>query len=126
MTNKEELMYIDEIEVPFDETELPQIEEEKTINFKCKPCWNFQSIEFEVCSTLEEAIKLYDQVLKGLMKISPIQDNQMIKKGKPLPVHPATPKQKEIMEKFGITYDIYTSKEEASKLIDKSMGNYKD
>lgn len=124
--DREDLMYLEDISVDFEnQGELPQVEEE-SITFKCKPCWNFQSIEFEVNGTVEHACKLYDKVLKELMKISPIQDNQIIKKGKPLPMHPATPKQKEIMEKFGIQYDIYTSKEEASKLIDKSMGNYKD
>lgn len=89
------------------------------IKFKCKPCWNFQSIEFEIEGTVEEAVKLYEEVLLKLVEISPAQDAKSQKRQPPL--HPASEKQKEIMKKFGIKFDSFTSKEEAQALIQKSI-----
>lgn len=98
--------------------------EPQIIKFKCKPCWNFQSIEFEVEGTVEEAVKLYEEVLLKLVEISPAQDAKSQKRQPPL--HPASDKQKEIMKKFGIKFDSFTSKEEAQALIQKSIDKSND
>lgn len=91
--------------------------------FKCKPTWNFQSIEFEVKGTVNEAILMYSVVLEELKAISPEQRVMRTARvpSKKRPKNPATEKQKEIMDRYGIEYDEYTSKEEARKLIDKSI-----
>lgn len=121
--NREELKELpfdyDVCEMSEDDVEEIEIVEEKKFTFKCKPCWNFQSIEFEVESTIEEALKLYETVLLKLVEISPAQDSKSAKRQPPL--HPASEKQKEIMKKFGIKFDSFTSKEEAQELIQRSI-----
>lgn len=86
--------------------------------FKCKPCWNFQSVEFEYEGEKEDLPKimdLYSDVLSRLMLISPEQ-----KKDAPA-VKLASDKQKEIMRKFDIPFTIKTTSEEAQKLIQESI-----
>ena len=93
---------------------------------KCKPTYQFQSVEFdwEIIPELDEDIqiqamfKTYEKVLKGLMKISPVQDP----KAQPKPAEPlATDKQKQIMDTYGIKYTASTTQKEAYEKIKKSM-----
>ena len=96
---------------------------------KCKPTWNFQSIEFEVevddnCEAvadqdLKNMFDLYDKILKGLQKISPVQDQKS-----PAPKTqdpPATQKQKDVMDLYGIDYPDNVTSKQAQALIQKSM-----
>lgn len=55
---------------------------------KCKPVWNFQSIEYEIEIDVndEESLnclfKTYDKILKGLQEISPEQAQVKVVGGK--------------------------------------------
>lgn len=89
---------------------------------KCKPTYQFQSIEFDYnvnsSADLPDMFKLYDKVLKGLMEIAPVQDTKQVQKSaEPL----ATPRQKEIMDNYGIKYTDKTTQKQAYELIKKSM-----
>lgn len=89
---------------------------------KCKPTWQFQSVEFDYpvqsSADLPDMFKLYDKVLKGLMEIAPVQDTKQVQKSvEPL----ATPRQKEIMDNYGIKYTDKTTQKQAYELIKKSM-----
>lgn len=86
---------------------------------KCKPTYQFQSIEFDYNvngkDDLPEMFELYQKILKGLMEIAPIQEKQA-------PAEPlATDKQKAIMDRFGIKYTAKTTSKEAQKLIQQSL-----
>lgn len=87
---------------------------------KCKPTYQYQSVEFDYNvnspADLPDMFRLYLEVLKGLMQIAPIQDQ----KGQPKE-NLATPKQKEIMDRFGIKYSATTTAKEAQELIKKSI-----
>ena len=88
------------------------------ITFKCKPTYNFQSIEFEyTCSKdeLEEMFELYKALVNGLMAIAPAQPSAIPAK------ELASARQKEIMDKFGIKYKASTTREEAQALIKESI-----
>lgn len=92
------------------------------IVYKCKPTYQFQSIEFEIMAPLsEEGIKkvaaAYKQVLDELIKISPEQNQKGSVPSKPL----ATDKQKDIMRKFGIPFTDKTTTSDAQALIKESM-----
>lgn len=94
------------------------------MNFKCKPTYQFQSIEFDypvnTQDDLPDMFSLYEKVLKGLMEIAPIQDQKQA----PRPVEPlATDRQKEIMKRFGIKFSAQTTAKEAQKLIQQSIEN---
>lgn len=94
------------------------------IVFKCKPVWQFQSIEFEVSATkdnIPEVMDLYSEVLSKLMTIAPEQNKQ----ASPA-VKLASEKQKEIMKKFGIKFTAQTTSEEAQNLIKKSIAKEKE
>lgn len=92
--------------------------EPKLIKFKCKPTFNFQSIEFEFeCSEnyLEPMFNLYRRVVEGLIAVSPDQPkNGVVAK-------PASEKQIEIMDKFKISYQPGISYEQADAKIQESM-----
>lgn len=92
--------------------------EPKLIKFKCKPTYNFQSVEFEIeCSEnfIDPMFSLYKKVLEGLIAITPDQPkNGVVPK-------PASEKQIEIMEKFKIPYKTGISYEEADAKIQESM-----
>ena len=95
------------------------------LKFKCKPCWNFQSVEFEVeiedKSKLPEVMDLYSDVLSRLMLISPEQ-----KKDNNVPaIKLASDRQKEIMQQYNIPFTIKTTAEEAQKLIQESIDKNK-
>ena len=96
------------------------------ITFKCKPTYQFQSIEFEVSASIEEIptmVELYKKVLDELIKISPEQE----KKAKTLPSEPlATENQKKTMDKFGIGYGPDITKKQAQALIQASIDGIGD
>ena len=88
--------------------------------FKCKPCWQFQSVEFEVEGEREDIPKimdLYSEVLSKLMLISPEQKKDPTTQAIKL----ASDKQKEIMRKFDIPFTLQTTAEQAQKLIQESI-----
>lgn len=110
MENKE-LMIDDEVRFE------PEIE---SIPFKvkCKPTYNFQSIEFEWDiknpQDQEYMFEVYKELLEGLIRLAPSQERVE-------EVEPATEKQLEILKKFKIPHKGNVSKEEANKLIQKSL-----
>lgn len=88
--------------------------------FKCKPTYQFQSIEFEVEGTkydIDTILDLYKRVLDGLIQISPEQEKKVSKPVEAL----ATDKQKGIMDRYGIKYGPNTTMSEAQQLIKKSL-----
>ena len=96
----------------------------KQFVFKLKPCYQFQSIEFEVVATKEEipeVIDLYSTVLNKLMEITPEQS-----KNQPQPtVKLASDSQKEILRKYNIPFTLKTTAAEAQKLISESLEKQK-
>ena len=94
------------------------IEDEPVVILKCKPCYNFQTIEFEwEVNTEEDVLAMFDfyaNILKGLKKIT---DGEAENKEEP-----ASEKQIEVMDKFHIKYPKNVTKKEAQELIKKSMG----
>ena len=89
---------------------------------KCKPTWQFQSVEFDYNvngpADLPDMFNIYKKVLQGLMEIAPVQDpKQQAKSAEPL----ATQRQKEIMDQHGIKYTASTTQKQAYELINKSM-----
>lgn len=96
---------------------------------KCKPVYNFQSIEFEYVINemdFEEESKrmfeIYNLILKGLQQVAPEQ---------PALAKPVAPKkepkkelltlgQKNFLTSLGIPFDDTTTKEEANELIKKA------
>ncbi len=93
--------------------------------FKCKPTYNFQSIEFEWEAgtelELEAMFNLYDHIIKKLQEIAPEQPTNNVKKESKKKSVPATERQLEILENFGIPYEKDITKAEASELIKISM-----
>lgn len=87
---------------------------------KLKPCWNFQSIEFEMevdlddNESLDALEKAYSDVLKRLARATAIA----LQEEKPVL---ASEKQKQIMKAHGIKFDDKTTNEEAQKLIQSSI-----
>ena len=97
------------------------------ITFKCKPTYQFQSIEFEVAASIDEIPKvkeLYKTVLDQLIEIAPEQEK---KTAKTLPSEPlATENQKKTMDKFGIGYGPDITKKQAQALIQASIDGIGD
>ena len=94
----------------------------KLIKFKCKPTYNFQSVEFEIELTdnnLEPMFSLYRRIVEGLIKVSPDQP----KNG--TTAQPASSKQIEIMDKFHIPYQPGISYEQADAKIKESYAKAK-
>ena len=92
------------------------------ITFKCKPTYQFQSIEFEVAASIDEipnVIDLYKKVVDELIKIAPEQDKKVANNAPAEPL--ATPGQKATMDKFGIGYGPDTTKKQAQALIQASI-----
>lgn len=99
---------------------------ERTVYCKCKPTYNFQSIEFEwylTDSNKEEMKDLYLELLSFLMDNAPEQATAKEEPKKK--VNPATEKQKAIMDRFGILYPKDCSVEFAQKLIKESIDKSK-
>ena len=87
---------------------------------KLKPCWNFQSIEFEMevdlddNQSLDALEKAYSDVLLRLVRATataPQEEKPVL----------ASEKQKQIMKAHGIKFDDKTTNEEAQKLIQSSI-----
>lgn len=101
--------------------------EDNLIVMHCKPVYNFQSIEFDMTvnksdpESLEELKGLYSSILNILQSVAVDQPAQV--KPRPLPSEEdrPTPKMLEIMDRFGIAHDQYTTKKQAQALIEKSM-----
>ena len=90
----------------------------KVTKCKCKPTYNFQSIEFEWDLTEDnytEMIALYDRIAQDLKEIAPSQPDES--KGPK-----ATDKQKALLDRLKVKYDKNITAAEASKLIDKQFG----
>ena len=87
---------------------------------KCKPTYQFQSVEFDynvvTPKDLSEMFEMYNRVLKGLMEIAPIQEKQLAPKDPP-----ATQRQKDIMDLHGIKYKPDVTTKEAQALIQRSI-----
>ena len=92
---------------------------EKTYTFKCKPCYNFQSVEFEYTGTeydLVDMMELYGTIVKMLKDIAPEQTvatKQVIK-------DPASEKQLSFLKKLGVKVNRPLSKQEAWNLINEA------
>lgn len=90
------------------------------MTFKCKPVWQFQSVEFDYTvnnpKDLADMFELYEKVLKGLMDFAPDQQKATVNREPP-----ATDKQREIMRINGIPFTALTTKSEAQRLIEKSL-----
>ena len=90
------------------------------MNFKCKPVYQFQSVEFDyevnLPEDLENMFDLYQKVLKGLMDFAPEQQKAVVNREPP-----ATDKQREIMKINGIPFTNLTTRSEAQRLIQKSL-----
>ena len=113
-----------------EEFETESIEEDYQDNnllMHCKPVFNFQSIEFDIVvnpndpESMEYMKGVYSQVLKCLMDVAVEQPNQPGAKKEPAPEDQPTDKMKDIMDKYGIKYDKYTTKKQAQMLIEKSL-----
>lgn len=93
--------------------------------FKCKPTYNFQSVEFEYVGDkddIPEMMDLYNEVLKHLMAIAPEQPAKVSQGPIKAPkITKPSEKQYDIMDRFHIPYDDTTTAEEASKLITESI-----
>lgn len=91
---------------------------------KCKPTYNFQSIEFDWDLTTEnrvEMFELYGQLLDYLMDVAPDQPEQ--KKGKKVKQEElATEAQLNTLKRFHIPYRELITKKEASKLLAENLG----
>lgn len=101
---------------------------QKPLILKCKPTYNFQSIEFEMqvdndCD-LVIALNYYETLLKELIRIAPEQPTNP--SNKKTNYTPATEKQMEILRRFGIKCKIGVSKQEANKLIQESIEKSKE
>lgn len=91
------------------------------MKYKCKPTFNFQSIEFEWDTeqdgSYEEMIAHYNRVVDDLEKtVTKKQEEKS-----PL----ATEAQKKIMKENGIKFSDKTTKDEAHRLIDASIAKAK-
>lgn len=94
--------------------------EKKIYNFKCKPTYNFQSVEFEFVGSvdeIDEMFEVYQAIVNHLMVVAP---DQPAKVSVPAP-ELASAKQREIMDKFHIKYKSSITKTEAQELIKKSL-----
>ena len=89
-------------------------------NFKCKPTYNFQSVEFEFYGKVDDIhrmIDIYQAVLNELMRIAPEQPTKIVAPAAEL----ATAKQREILDKFHLKYKSNITKQEAQELIKQSI-----
>jgi len=134
-TKKNELDEELDLEEDYDDGELDIDEEDleglgmdfKEYEFVCKPCYNFQSVEFKFkgCrAEIEDMMSIYKEILLYLKEIAIDQPGQkptkVAEKDKP------SEKQLDILKRFGIKYDPNTiTSKEASELIQKSIDSCK-
>ena len=99
-----------------------EIQETKIIKCKCKPCFNFQSVEFEYeVSTkedIEDMMAIYKLFLDGLQNIAPVQT---VAKQPEKQVELASEKQVELAKKIGLKLPKDCSKEDAQRLIKEHL-----
>ena len=97
----------------------------RLIRFKCKPVYNFQSIEFEYecdLAHIDAMLDLYKIILDGLMVNAPEQPAKQIERPIKKPaVEMPSEKMYKVMDLYGIKYTSKTTKEEAQKLIQASV-----
>ena len=92
----------------------------RMFSFKCKPTYNFQSVEFEFeggIDDIPEMFEVYQAVLNELMRIAPEQPTKTVAPAAEL----ATAKQREILDKFHLKYKSNITKQEAQELIKQSI-----
>lgn len=100
--------------------------ENKIIKLRCKPTFNFQSIEFEYdveennSESITNCMKIYKELIDALIAVAPEQES-VKKPVRKIVSEPATEKQIAIMEKFGIKFKDTISKSEAQALIKSSI-----
>ena len=115
--------FVDDVDLE----ELEEVEDNYPILCRCKPTYNFQSIEFDFMLTKDnrgDMYKLYKDLLFFLQTNAPEQDTciRRAPKKKEKPKEPlASEKQKAIMDKYGIEYDDNTTQKEAYNLIKNSL-----
>ena len=128
INDEEQELFVDEeidTGLPVEQEEQSDLDDFKPftsekITFRCKPTYNFQSIEFEyTCDIdhIDEMMVLYDALVKEMMKIAPEQPSKQVI----LPKDLATEKQRKIMDQFHIKYSSTTTRQEAQQLIQKSI-----
>lgn len=101
---------------------VPEELPERSYIFKCKPCYNFQSVEFEYScapSEIPQMMEIYKMIIDELQKIAPEQIGS--KQAPSKPVEMATENQYKLMKKLGIEWSKPMSKEEARKVIARAM-----
>ena len=107
----------EEVKAFWDEVE----EHEKKWMFRCKPTFNFQSVEFEFYGGMDdmpEMFAIYKKIVDELMALAPEQPaKQVVSQPKKPAVDMPTPKMYDIMDKYGIKYTSKTTKAEAQQLI---------
>ena len=117
----------DEEEEVFETNNVEEDYQDNSLLMHCKPVFNFQSIEFDIVvnpndpESMEYMKGVYSQVLNCLMAVAVNQPNQPGAKKEPELEDQPTKKMKDIMDKFGINYDKYTTKKQAQALIEKSL-----
>lgn len=118
---------------------LEQVKNARPIIMKCKPCFNFQSIEFEYeVRDNDDMQKMFDNyrfVLDWLIDNSPeVEQNNyhkqkvsknVQKQAKNADDKLATDAQKRIMEEYGISYNCNTTLKQAQEKIKNSIANKK-
>ena len=114
-------------EEEFDTGTIEEDYQDNNLLMHCKTVFNFQSIEFDIVvnpndpESMEYMKGVYSQVLNCLMAVAVEQPNQPGAKKEPAPEDQPTEKMKDIMDKYGIKYDKYTTKKQAQALIEKSL-----
>lgn len=110
-----------------DEEEMPtfgEVEDSELILCHCKPVFNFQSVEFDMeinpndPEQIDKMFGLYACMVKKLQEVAVDQPKAVyIPPKEPM----ATPKQKEIMDRYHIPYNEKTTMKQAQKLITESL-----
>lgn len=126
--------------VPLTEQEINEMmaSEPKTLVLKCKPVYNYQSIEFEYeiknGDDFANMFELYKQLVDGLMMVAPEQPDarkpirvkEPVKKPEPPKEEPATEAQIRIMKDFNVKYPKNCTKKQARDLISASIKKAKE
>ena len=96
--------------------------QETGITFKCKPTYNFQSIEFEITTAdLDELKAQYKAVLEVLMEVVNETGEQKERTKEKVNQDPPTEGQIKLLKGYKIPYNESTTKAQASALIKESI-----
>lgn len=118
-----------EVEIWADEPENDEVVEEyeeeyidgqRMYSFNCKPCYNFQSIEFNFVGTeddVPEMMEMYAKLLEKLQEIAP--DQSPVKSSAPA----ATEKQLKLLKQLGVKTSGKLTMEQAKQLIKEKLDN---